>query len=204
MIFLCLRKHKCESSMKHIPAWWLVDHHYFWSSEECADFVIKLRGYLKLFHISSFGGHFNHRMITKGAKFWVDGIPADGILRCSAIHIPRKGDPSLEKDGDPNLKSTTSDAVKGDPDLEPTSDAALKKSGWVKIASYKTNYDVVRYMTVVYSHYNDKEYEEFRAQKLDKAKIEQLLRKCFPDIYGDLFEALFHPLFEGAVSAGKM
>uniref|UniRef100_A0A162A855 Uncharacterized protein n=1 Tax=Daucus carota subsp. sativus TaxID=79200 RepID=A0A162A855_DAUCS len=132
---------------KHYPTWWVVDHFLFWSREERADFVIKLRGVLKFQSMSTFGTAFNRRMIRKGAKFFGDRIP-DGILK----KILSKGKDE-EVEGHSSLESTTSDVQKSDSNL-------------VSIGAYKSHFDAVRYMTAVHTHYNDLDYIDLRANEV--------------------------------------
>lgn len=97
--------------------------------------------------MSTFGAAFNRWMIRKDAKFFGDRIP-DGILK----EILSKG-----KD----------EEVEGHSSLESTSDVQKSDSNLVSIGAYKTHFDAVRYMTAVYTHYNDLDYIHFRANKVN-------------------------------------
>ena len=152
----------------HVPMWWLLDHQYFWSPDNCVDFVIKLRGLLKTPLMHKFRWELQYEMMKDVGGFWADHIP-DGILK----EIWRKGDPNQDpSESSTSDASSTLDAPKEsdapstldapkESDAPSTSDA-VKEDGWIKVAPYTQQYDIVRYMTAVYSHYNDDEYSAFR------------------------------------------
>ncbi|KAL6508626.1 hypothetical protein OROGR_023337 [Orobanche gracilis] len=151
--------------MKIVHGFFWIDHPYFWTTVERVAFPYRLHRVVKRENL--------RRAIEKAITEFTDVY-----LRWWQI---------LEGPYRELYRKSQSDPEGLSEELQ--SQQALPR-GYIKLGSYETSVDIIRFYNAVYTHIKDSEYRIDKKVVLSDAKIEADLSNFYPKFYTDMFEAI--------------